>query len=131
MRTIRLFFVAILAVFLIVVALANREMISVSLLPPSLQELLGGQWALTMPAFLALFIAMVFGLLVGVIWEWLRESHLRAESSRRAQDLARLEREVGDLRRTHAAPRDEVVAILDNAGQPGAATNGASVPALR
>ena len=58
---------------------------------------------------------MVFGVLIGLIWEWLREAHLRAESKARAQDLARLQREVGDLRRTHAAPKDEVLAILDDA----------------
>lgn len=128
MRAIRLFFVALLAVVLILVALANREMVAVSLVPDSLSRLAGGQWSLTMPLFLALFLAMVFGLIVGLVWEWLREAGLRAESKARARELARLEREVGDLRRDHAGPRDDVLAILDESA---ARPTGAGLPATR
>ena len=131
MRAIRLFFMVALAVFLIIVALANRQMVTISLLPSNFEPLVGGQWALSMPVFLALFLAMVFGLLVGVVWEWLRESHLRAESSRRAQDLARLEREMGALRRDHGRPKDEVVAILDANPTPAPRPQTDSLPAVR
>lgn len=115
MRAIRLTFFAILAIVLILVATANRAPITVGLMPQGIAEFTGRDWTLTMPGFLALFLAMVFGVLVGLIWEWLRESHMRAESKTRAQDLQRLQREVGDLRRTHAAPKDEILAILDDA----------------
>ncbi|WP_062560769.1 LapA family protein [Paracoccus aminovorans] len=131
MRAIRFAFFVILAVVLVLVAAANRDMITVSLLPPAVAPFAGGQWSLTMPAFVALFLAMVFGVLVGLIWEWLRESHLRAESNRRAQHLADLQREMGHLRQTQAAaPRDEVLAILDNAGKTPAAS-GSTLPAPR
>jgi len=131
MRAIRFAFFVILAVVLVLVAAANRDMITVSLLPAAVAPFAGGQWSLTMPAFVALFLAMVFGVLVGLIWEWLRESHLRAESSRRAQHLADLQREMGHLRQTQAAaPRDEVLAILDNAGKT-PATSGSTLPAPR
>ncbi|MCV2448762.1 LapA family protein [Paracoccus sp. DMF] len=130
MRAIRFAFFVILAVVLVLVAAANRDMITVSLLPPAVAPFAGGQWSLTMPAFVALFLAMVFGVLVGLIWEWLRESHLRAESNRRAQHLADLQREMGHLRQTQAAaPRDEVLAILDNAGKTPA--SGSTLPAPR
>ena len=56
---------------------------------------------------------MAIGMLLGLIWEWLRESQLRTESARRARDIAQLEREVGGLRTRNAQPRDEVLAILD------------------
>ncbi len=115
MRAIRLIFFVVLAIVLILVATANRDPITVGLMPQGIAEFTGRDWTLTMPGFLALFLAMVFGVLVGLIWEWLREAHLRAESKSRAQDLARLQREVGDLRRTHAAPKDEVLAILEDA----------------
>ncbi len=129
MRAIRLFFILVLAVVLILVALANRAAITVSLIPESLAPFFGGQASLTVPGFLALFLAMVFGLVVGLVWEWLREANLRAESKARARELARLEREVGDLRRTHAAPRDEVLAILDDPAARKPA--GAGLPATR
>lgn len=115
MRAIRLIFFVVLAIVLILVATANRDPITVGLMPQGIAEFTGRDWSLTMPGFLALFLAMVFGVLVGLIWEWLREAHMRAESKSRAQDLARLQREVGDLRRTHAAPKDEVLAILEDA----------------
>lgn len=128
MRAIRLFFIALLAVVLILVALANRGMVTVSLVPASFAQFTGGQWSLTLPMFVALFLAMVFGLIVGLIWEWLREANLRAESKTRARELSRLEREMGDLRRTHAAPRDDVLAILDDSAAKPAA---AGLPARR
>ena len=115
MRTIRISFIVILAMVLILVATANRTPIQVGMLPESIAKFTGSPWTVTLPTFLALFLAMVFGVLVGLVWEWLREGHLRAESRTRAHNLALLQREVGDLRRTHAAPRDEVLAILDDA----------------
>ncbi|MBP8930873.1 MAG: LapA family protein [Paracoccus sp.] len=132
MRTIRIFFVVILAIVLILVAAANRAPVTVGLLPETIAAFTGRAWTLTMPAFVALFLAMVFGVLVGLVWEWLREAHLRAESKTRAHDLARLQREVGDLRRTHAAPKDEVLAILDEAGaRKPAPASGNALPAPR
>ena len=114
MRTIRISFIVILAMVLILVATANRTPIQVGMLPESIAKFTGSPWTVTLPTFLALFLAMVFGVLIGLVWEWLREGHLRAESRTRAHNLALLQREVGDLRRTHAAPRDEVLAILDD-----------------
>ncbi|WP_347266748.1 LapA family protein [Paracoccus sp. (in: a-proteobacteria)] len=133
MRAIRVLFIAILAAILILLASANREMVTVNLLPEGMAPFAGGQWSMTMPAFMALFLAMVFGMLVGLIWEWLRESRLRAESGRRAHELQVLQREVGDLRRTHAAPQDEVLAILDEAKarKPETASGTTNLPAKR
>ncbi|MFT4013532.1 MAG: LapA family protein [Paracoccus sp. (in: a-proteobacteria)] len=113
MRAIRYLLIAILAVVLILVATANRGPISLNLMPDALAEFAGGQISITLPAFLALFLAMAFGLVAGLVWEWLREAGQRAESNNRARELARLEREVGGLRQTHAAPGDDVLAILD------------------
>ena len=132
MRTIRIFFIVILAIVLILVATANRAPVTVALLPENIAAFPGWTWSLTVPTFLGLFLAMVFGVLVGLVWEWLREAHLRAESKTRAHDLARLQREVGDLRRTHAAPKDEVLAILDEAGaRKPAPASGNALPAPR
>lgn len=113
MRFIRLLFVASLALVLIVVALANRAVVTLHLLPSNFDRYLGGQWSVEMPLFLVILLAVAFGMLAGLVWEWLRKSHLRRESSRRATQIAQLEREVGGLRRRHAAPKDDVLAILD------------------
>ena len=132
MRTIRIFFVVTLAIVLILVAAANRAPVTVGLLPETIAAFTGRAWTLTMPAFVALFLAMVFGVLVGLVWEWLREAHLRAESKTRAHNLQVLQREMGDLRRTHAAPKDEVLAILDEAnGRRSTPASGNTLPAPR
>lgn len=129
MRLIRLAFVILLALILIGIALANHQMMTISLFPANFGQYLGGDWSLTMPAFLALFLAIVFGVLVGFVWEWLREAGIRAEAGRKATEVARLEREVQHLRKTHAAPQDDVLAIIDAPKQT-RPVPGAAVPAL-
>lgn len=113
MRYLRMLFVAVMAISLLTVALANRQIVDVSLFPGQFGQYLGGTWSARMPLFLVILLSLLIGMVLGLIWEWLRESHLRQESNRRAFELRQLEREVGGLRTAHAAPRDEVLAILD------------------
>lgn len=113
MRIIRLLFVAALAVVLIAVALANPGGVTLNLLPANLDKYVGGTWSITLPLFLVIFAAVLIGMLLGLIWEYLRESHLRTAARRRERDVNRLEREVDDLRTRHANPRDDVLEIMD------------------
>ena len=128
MRFIRLLFVLTLAVILLAIALANRGAVTLKAFPASLDQYFGGSWQITLPLFLVIFLAIVFGIIVGFIWEWLREAHIRSEASRRKTEVDRLEREVGQLRQRHNAPTDEVLAIID---QPRATASGTNLPAPR
>ena len=114
MRFLRLIFVVLLAVILIAVALANREMVTLSAFPADFGQFLGGRWAVDLPLFLVIFLAFALGMIAGLVWEWLRESQIRREAKAQASRAARLESEVGHLRSRHAAPKDEVLAILDS-----------------
>ena len=136
MRFIRLIFVAALALVLVGVALANRDMVTLSAFPANFGQYLGGTWSLTLPLFLVIFVAFALGMLAGLVWEWLREAHIRREARQRSAEVARLESEVGSLRNRHAAPRDEVLAILDrpkgaSTAAPGATASGSALPAPR
>lgn len=113
MRFIRLLFIVVLAVLLIALAMANRAAVTVNAFPAGLDQYLGFNWQITLPLFLIIFLAITFGIVVGFIWEWLRETHIRSEATRRKTEVDRLEREVGQLRQNHNAPNDEVLAILD------------------
>ena len=113
MRFLRLIFVVALAVILVAVALANRETVTLSAFPANFGQYLGGRWAVDLPLFLVIFLAFALGMLAGLVWEWLRESHIRREARAQADRAARLENEVGHLRHRHAAPKDEVLAILE------------------
>lgn len=113
MRFLRLLFVTLLAIVLIAVALANREMVVLNAFPANFGQYVAGTWSIRLPLFLVIFLAMALGVAIGLIWEWLRETHIRREARQRSEQVARLEREVGQLRENHAAPRDEVLAIVD------------------
>ena len=113
MRFIRLLFVALLAIVLIAVALANRQVVTLSAFPANFGQFLGGTWSVSLPLFFVIFLAFAVGMLAGLVWEYLRETHIRREARQRSAEGARLENEVGGLRHRHAAPRDEVLAILD------------------
>lgn len=113
MRFLRLIFVVALAIVLVAVALANREIVTLSAFPANFGQYLGGRWAVDLPLFLVIFLAFALGMLAGLVWEWLRESHIRREARRHSDRAARLENEVDHLRHRHAAPKDEVLAIID------------------
>ncbi len=109
MRAIRTVFLLILAVILVVLALANRQPVTLSL---KFTDYLPGP-SVTLPLFLVVVLALMAGIAIGLIWEWLRESRQRSEAASLAREVANLQREVQGLRDDHAAPADEVLAILD------------------
>ncbi|MBU3030152.1 LapA family protein [Paracoccus marinaquae] len=132
MRFLRLLFVAVLAIILIAVALANRGIVTLSAVPPNFAQHLGGRWSVDLPLFLVIFVAFASGMLAGLVWEWLREAHIRREARQRSRDIARLEGEVGQLRDRHAAPRDEILAIVDQPkSRPASPATGTTLPAPR
>ncbi|MDO5658014.1 MAG: LapA family protein [Paracoccus sp. (in: a-proteobacteria)] len=132
MRIIRLIFVVFMALLLIGIALANRGAVTMRLFPANFDRYLGGAWEVTMPLFLIVLLAMLVGMLAGLVWEWLREAPIRSQAARAQEQCERLQREVGSLRDTHHAPKDEVLAILDAPKTPVAApAPAATLPAPR
>ncbi len=113
MRYIRYFVLGAIAIVLITVALANRQPLTVRLLPEELTGLLGFSWQVSMPAFIVLLAAMLVGVLLGFVWEWVREHRFRAEAVAERKERERLERE---LRKTAPPPTkgDDVLALLES-----------------
>ncbi len=115
MRYIRYAFLAALAIVLVSVALANRGMVMLQLLPSGLADLSGMNRSIELPMFIVIFGSIIAGLLIGFVWEWLREHKHRVAAAQRQAEVKRLERE---LRRTKAERdkgKDEVLALLDEA----------------
>ncbi len=115
MRYIRYAFLATLGVVLICVALANRGNVTLNLLPEPLADLLGLGYSVSLPLFIVIFGGIVAGLLIGFVWEWLREYKIRAAAGRTERELKQTQREVRRLKGAQGEPKDEVLALLDEA----------------
>jgi len=111
MRILKLLVLALIALALIVVSMANREAMVLKLLPDELAVLLGLNYELTLPGFIVLLGAMLIGVFLGFVWEWIREHKHRAAAVSEKKERMRLEREV---KKTAPQSRgDDVLAILD------------------
>lgn len=115
LRYLKLAVLAIIAVGLVSVALANREMVTLQLLPAGLVDVFGVNWSLELPLFGVMFGGVGIGLLIGFIWEWLREYKHRREASVQSREARRLEREVTRLKGEKHKDKDEVLALLEEA----------------
>lgn len=115
MRTIRYAFLAALAVVLITVALANRTVVTLALLPAELADVLNIGYSVSLPLFVVIFGAIIAGLLIGFVWEWMREYKHRSAASTHRREKEQLAREVSKLKVDKAKSEgDEVLALLEN-----------------
>lgn len=115
MRYVRYLCIAVFAVALISIALANRAIVPVRVLPSEVAHWFALDPQIDLPLFIVILGSIVAGLLVGFIWEWIREYGQRAEAARRAREMRRLEREVARLKGEKHKGKDEVLALLDEA----------------
>ena len=92
--------------------MANREPLTVRLLPDEFAGLLGVNWQVTLPVFIILLAAMLAGVALGFVWEWVREHKHRATAVTEKKERQRLEQQVKT-----AAPStdtgDDVLALLE------------------
>ncbi|EDM69822.1 integration host factor subunit beta [Roseobacter sp. AzwK-3b] len=115
MRYIRYASIAIFAVALVLVALANRAMVEVRLVPDELSGLAALNPSHEVPLFVVIFAGVAAGLVVGFIWEWIREYGERAAAARQMRELRALRAEVKRLKGETHEGKDEVLALLDKA----------------
>ncbi len=112
-RYLRYLFLAVLALGLVTVAMANRAVVQVKVLPDDLAAFVGLQWQMDLPLFIVIFGGIGAGLLIGFVWEWVRERKHRSTASRKSREVARLERELAVMKDSTSIPKDDVLAILD------------------
>ena len=115
MRFLRLAFLSLLAIVLITIAIANRGQVSLTLLPQELGHLIGVNASVDTPLFVVIFCGIIAGVLIGFLWEWLREYKFRAEGNRSAREVSKLQREVLKLQVEKYNEKDEILALLDRA----------------
>tara|TARA_R110000787_G_scaffold16405_5_gene49780 strand:- start:1490 stop:1840 length:351 start_codon:yes stop_codon:yes gene_type:complete len=113
MRYVRYLCIAIFAVALIAVALANRSVVSLQVLPTEVSGLFAMNPSVQLPLFIVILGSILMGLLVGFVWEWIREYGERAEAAKQAREMRRLQREIEKLKAEKYQGKDEVIALLD------------------
>lgn len=115
MKYLRYALLAVVLILCVTVALANRAPVSLSLWPDTVSAFTGFGFAITLPLFAIVGLAAGLGLVFGLVWEWLRERSLRAEARRNRRELDRMraDQNVTPAAASGNAPRDRVLAILD------------------
>ena len=86
-----------LAVVIVAFAVANRQIVTVSLDPFSAEHPAA---SLTLPLFALVIVLLVLGVLIGGIAAWLRQSKWRRTARRLEREIADLHIEIEALKRT-------------------------------
>ena len=112
MRLIRTLFLFFLATLLFLLSLANSEKVTLYFLPENLAALLKFKIALNIPLFLVFFSGIFIGLVIGFVWEWLREYKFRIAANNYQKRLFKAENELSEL---HAKEnkKDDVLTLLE------------------
>jgi len=115
MKYIKYTFWVIVAICLIIVGMANRGIVTLRAMPETLAGPLGISPDIQMPLFMVIFIGVGVGLLIGFLWEWVREHRVRADARAKGREVDALKREVDTLKEQKHEGKDEIVALLDKA----------------
>ena len=125
MKILRLFkylVLLVLATGIVVLSLANRGPMTLQLLPEDLAAFVGYNQTIELPVFAVILAGVAVGLLIGFIWEWMREYRLRAEAARARAEARRLRE---SLEREGRGPSkregEDVLARLEGNRTPGRA----------
>ncbi len=112
MRTIKLILLALILLVIVVLSLANREIVTLHLLPAGISQLLPLQ--IQLPLFVVSLLSIVVGMVLGYLLEWLREHKHRRRAALKTREATQLNREVDRLRKSTGKADDDVLALLGN-----------------
>lgn len=115
-RILKYLFLVLVAIGLVVLAVANRDPVTLTILPAELAVWTGVDYTVELPLFLVVLGGTVTGVLVGFVWEWLREHRHRAAASTHKREARKLEREVESLKGRENEGKDEILALVEGAG---------------
>ena len=113
-RYLRYLFLAALSLGLLTVAMANRAPVLVKALPDDVAAFTGlSALQVELPLYLVIFGGIIAGLLIGFVWEWIRERKHRVIAKGKTREVSRLERELAVMKDSQSTPSDDVLALLD------------------
>jgi putative membrane protein len=112
-RSFRFVVLAVIGAALFVFALANRGSVKVQILPQEASGLLPFENAYVLPLFVVMFAGILLGLLLGFVWEWIREHRQRADAAQQKREARTLKRENEKLRAERGDDKDDVLTLLE------------------
>ncbi|MEL6167631.1 MAG: LapA family protein [Pseudomonadota bacterium] len=112
MRFLTYLFLLFLGLVLLTLALANRQAVTLTVLPDELARFAGWSPSISLPLFAVIFGGIVAGVLIGFVWEWLREYKFRSAASTERREKERLAREVRRLKGPEKGEEDEILALM-------------------
>ncbi len=115
LRFVKLLFLALVLLALVFLFFANNDPVTLNFMPDVLANALGLPNELTLPLFLVVSGALLIGIVVGFVLEWLREHRFRAEAKVQRREANRLNQEVAAMKGRRGDSQDDVLAILDDA----------------
>ena len=107
MRFLSYAFFALLTVVIILLSVANRQLVRVNVTPDFTAYGVPPAPGHEVPLFVVALLCGTVGFILGAAREYLRESRLRRESQRRRKELGALKREVDALKGAQKQPTDE------------------------
>jgi uncharacterized integral membrane protein len=110
LRALKYLILAIILVVLVVVALANRDLVTLNLLPAGMARVM--PLSVQVPLFVVGLAGVVVGMVIGYIFEWLREHKHRRRASQKSREAQRLTSEMDRLRKTTGKHEDDVLTLL-------------------
>lgn len=112
MRTVRLILLLLILAVIVVLSLANRDPITLYLMPAGMSSMT--QATLQLPLFVFGLGAVLLGMVLGYLLEWRREHKHRRRATAKTREAAQLGREVETLRKSGGKAEDDVLALLGN-----------------
>ncbi len=110
MRTLKLILLGVILIALVVLALANREVVTLHLLPEGIAQVM--PISVRLPLFVVVLLSAVAGVVIGYLFEWLREHKYRRRATQKSREAERLSAEVDRMRRAAGRAEDDVLALL-------------------
>ena len=111
MRTLKLVVLGLILIAVVLLAVANREPVTLDLLPAGLSGVYA--FSVQVPLFVVSLVSIVVGLVIGYVLEWQREHKHRSRAAAEAREAARLREERDRLRRRTGQADDDVLALLN------------------
>lgn len=113
MRFIKLVITLILMIGVVLLALANRQAVTIQLLPDPLPNYVPFTSSITLPLFFVLIGAVLVGLLLGYLIEYLRERKHRVAKKVTEREKRAVEQELEALKKKTKSEEDDVLALLE------------------